>query len=134
MDDRTSFVNPPFTPPPVEACVRLPIPPSINKAYANRKGGRGRGRYKTGAYKAWLIHADMEFFTQKRTTPKMSGALIVEIKVPANTRGDISNRIKLIEDYLVSRNITGDDRNNWKVSIERDASLSEGCRVTMRAA
>ena len=97
--------------------INLPVPPSVNALYANRKGGRGPGRYKTATYKAWLANADTYYLAQKRRVDPVSGPAIVTIRIPANTRGDVSNRIKAAEDFLVSRGITNDDRHNHKVSI-----------------
>ena len=110
--------------------LRLPIPPSVNAMYRNV---RGRGRVKTGHYRAWLADADKWLLTQRRGLGRVSGPCTVEIFVPASMRGDCSNRIKAAEDFLVSREITGDDRHNWKVSIERDEGLTDGCLVRVRA-
>lgn len=133
-----SFVDRPFGCPADMVTLDLPVPPSVNAAYGNRRNikgqKRGRGRFKTKVYEKWLIQADASYMLQKRGLPKIAGKLIVEIKLPATVKGDASNRIKVLEDYLVSRKITGDDRDNWKVSIERDDALTEGCRVTLRAA
>lgn len=38
--------------------IKLPIPPSVNAAYVNRKTGKGVGRYKTKRYKSWERQAD----------------------------------------------------------------------------
>jgi hypothetical protein len=105
----------------------LPVPPSVNALYGNRrKGTKGPGRYKTAAYRNWLRIADSYLLGQKRPwasgpsrVEQMTGPLEIRIRLPLKARGDVSNRIKAIEDYLVSREITGDDRHNWRVSIER---------------
>lgn len=111
--------------------VILPVPPSVNALYANRKFGRGVGRYKTREYRDWLTQADICFSAQKLgREPTMTGPLEVEIRLP-KIRGDVSNRIKAAEDYLVSRLITGDDKNNRKVTAEIDESLGEFCHITI---
>lgn len=102
----------------------LPVPPSVNAAYANVPRV---GRVKTAAYKAWIRQADGYVLSQKARIKPVSGPCEISIRVPLKMRGDVSNRIKLAEDYLVSRGITGDDRNNRKVSIER-ADVSE-CEI-----
>jgi Holliday junction resolvase RusA-like endonuclease len=107
----------------------LPTPPSVNAAYRNVTG---RGRVKTAAYTEWEEDADEAYIQQKRGVKPIIGERELEIRIPANTKGDVSNRIKAIEDYLVSREITGDDRFNRKVSIERDVSLFDLCVVTVR--
>jgi Holliday junction resolvase RusA-like endonuclease len=109
----------------------LPIPPSVNALYLNRKGGRGRGRIKTPAYRLWLAEADRWFLVQKRgLRPKTTGQLTILIELPASIRGDVSNRIKAAEDYLVSREITGDDKNNWEVTVRKD-KLVDCCKITI---
>lgn len=112
------------------ALVRLPVPVSINQAYRNVPG---RGRVKTRKLTAWLKQADMAYLMQKRGIPQMRGLLILDIRVPEKTRGDITNRIKTLEDWLVSRNITGDDKHNWRVSIERDPNLTTECEILVRS-
>ena len=109
--------------------LKLPVPISVNAMYRNVAG---IGRVKTGKYKAWVKLADQWLMTQKRG--RVSGPCELEIRIPASSRGDASNRIKICEDYLVSREITDDDRNNWRVSIWRDKSLTDHCVVTIREA
>jgi len=102
----------------------LPLPTSVNAMYGNRKGGR----YKTAAYRDWIRRADAYLLTQKRSLMRFTGSLEVHIRLPKTTRGDTSNRIKAIEDYLVSREVTGDDRHNWRVSCERSLE-GQDCEV-----
>lgn len=101
--------------------ISLPVPPSVNQAYRNVPK---RGRVKTKAYKAWLAQADNVYLAQKRGITPVTGPCELHIRIPTSTRGDASNRIKLCEDYLVSREITGDDKHNRKVTIERDDSVT----------
>lgn len=114
--------------------LRLPVPPSTNALYANRKGGRGKGRYKTQRYKQWFIDADWCYRRQWRDWKfhRISGPFTAEIKIP-KTRGDADNRVKPILDFLVRRAITDDDKHCRKVSVEVDPSL-DCCHVTVRAA
>jgi hypothetical protein len=84
------------------------------------------------AYKRWLIQADKWFLLQKRDIGQIRGRCIVEIKVP-KTRADPSTLIKLPEDFLVSREITGDDKHSRKVSVEVDESL-DCCLITITPA
>lgn len=115
--------------------IRLPVPPSVNALYANRKRGRGYGRVKTGGYRQWIADADKWLLAQWRglETHSVSGPCAIAIRVP-KLRGDISNRIKAAEDFLVSRLITSDDSNNRKVSIEVDEKLTTYCEIDVRAA
>lgn len=110
--------------------VRLPVPPSVNNLYYNRTRGNGRGRIKTPAYRKWLAEADKWLLTQKRDLTTMTGRLEISIRIPPLRRGDASNKIKAAEDFLVSRKITGDDRNNHKVSIEVDHEV-DCCEIAI---
>ncbi len=113
----------------------LPIPPSVNAAYANNKSGRGRGRFKTAAYRAWLLHADVMYLQQKRTLEPVKGPAMVVIKLPMKMRGDISNRIKVPEDFLVSRGLTSDDSKSVHVGAIRSADVKDGfCEIVVRPA
>jgi Holliday junction resolvase RusA-like endonuclease len=113
----------------------LPIPPSVNAAYANRKSGRGRGRYKTKAYKDWLINADRWAQTQWRKIEPVTGPAMVCIKLPMKMRGDISNRIKVAEDFLVSRGLTSDDSENRFVGAVRSVEVPDGlCQIVVKPA
>lgn len=107
--------------------ITLPLPPSTNHLYANVPGV---GRVKTMRYKQWIKAADKYYLAQLRNIKPVSGPISLAIRLPANTRGDTSNRIKAAEDYLVKRQITGDDKHTWKVSAERVASVAEGeCEI-----
>ena len=125
---RINTANAPFHA-PISTVLTLPTPPSVNAAYRNVPG---RGRAKTATYIEWMDEADAAFLQQQRSIRRVEGTYELAIRIPANTRGDISNRIKVCEDYLVSREITSDDKHNRKVSIERDESLTDGfCVVTI---
>lgn len=96
--------------------LRLPVPPSTNNLYpTNRKTGR---RFKSAEYKTWIAEADGWLLEQKRGLIPITGPCSMRITIPAKTRGDVSNRIKSVEDFCVSRGLTSDDKNNRKVSIE----------------
>jgi crossover junction endodeoxyribonuclease RusA len=118
--------------------LELPTPPSVNAMFANSKNGKGRGRFPTQTYKRWLAEADARFLVQKwRVLGKIPvpPPCEISIRLPAKTRGDVSNRIKACEDYLVSRGITQDDKHNRKVTIERDETLTDGlCLITITPA
>lgn len=48
--------------------------------------------------------------------------------MPICRRGDVSNRIKIAEDFLVSRQLTSDDANNVRVAAERSKRVPDGFR------
>ena len=93
----------------------FPVPPSANELFFNLPG---RGRAKTAKYKKWIKAADVYMLAQK-PLPSFRGKLALHITVPLKTRGDTSNRIKAIEDYLVRVSVTEDDRHNWKVCCQK---------------
>lgn len=102
--------------------LRLPIPPSVNSLYFNRKSGIGRGRIPTPAYRKWLAEADKWFLMQKRGLKKVEGPCSVEIRIPPG-RYDAGNMTKAPQDFLVSRELTDDDKFHVKVSVEIVAEL-----------
>lgn len=108
--------------------IRLPVPPSVNALYRNV---RGRGRVKTRLYRQWIKQADKHLMLQAWDIPN-GGKCELMIRLP-KIRGDVSNRIKAAEDYLVSRGITADDKHNRKVSVEVDETLTL-CEIEVRTA
>lgn len=121
---------------PAMIVLRLPVPPSVNALFYNRSVRAGKnGKHLTGRgittqYRAWLKAADGWYMMQKRAIKPVRGPCEIRIKIPPNKRADPSNKIKAAEDFLVSREITGDDRNNHKISIEVDATV-DCCEVTI---
>lgn len=107
--------------------IRLPLCPSVNSLYFNRSRGAGRGRIRTARYRKWLREADSYLLAQKHW--KVPGEVSIEIRT-SKLRGDANNYIKAICDYLVSRELTDDDRLHTKVSIEVDPWILDGlCRI-----
>lgn len=115
--------------------IRLPVPPSVNALYANRRRGKGYGRIKTSGYRRWQEDAGKWMLTQWRDikSQTVTGPCVVTIRLP-KIRGDVSNRIKALEDFLVSHYLTSDDKHNRKVSIEIDERLVSFCEVTVTPA
>lgn len=107
----------PFLPPLDRQTIRLtlPVPPTTNNLYFNT----GRRRAKSEEYLQWIADADISLMQQKRGLLRLGGPLALMIRIPRRVRGDVSNRIKAAEDFLVSRGVTGDDRKNEFVSIWR---------------
>lgn len=108
------------------------MPPSLNSAYRNildPTAGKTLGRAKSRAYKNWLADADEALYRQPRR--KIGGPVRLQIRLPRRLRrGDASNRIKCVEDWLVSRNLIDDDRHVEFVSAEW--SDVEQCEVEVR--
>jgi Holliday junction resolvase RusA-like endonuclease len=107
----------------------LPVPPSSNAMYANAR----RGRVKTEAYLDWIAEADAYYLQQKRSIEPLRGDYRLTIRLPANTKGDLDNRIKAVSDYLVSREITSDDKHCQQFIIGRDHDVTD-CVVEVESA
>jgi Holliday junction resolvase RusA-like endonuclease len=108
--------------------LKLPVPPSVNNAFVNVPK---RGRVKSKKYKSWLKEADAWYQIQHLHKLKpILGPRSIHIRLP-KLRGDASNYIKLVEDYLVSRGLTGDDKLNVSVTIEVDPGETQFCWVTV---
>jgi Holliday junction resolvase RusA-like endonuclease len=99
----------------------LPLPPSSNNAFANRKGGTGFGRVKSGRYRAWIKQADVYYALQRLGSKQpITGPYTCKMVFPPRMRGDLENRSKLIMDWLVSRGLTPDDKHLQGLILERD--------------
>lgn len=77
----------------------LPLPPSVNAAFASSKAG-SRFLIKTAAYKFWTqqvrdLHGDG---SQLPVLPAGPYGLILTL--PEAMRGDIDNRVKLVSDVV----------------------------------
>lgn len=106
----------------------LPLPPSLNSLYPGKERRR-----KSRAYKAWLTAAGWEAKLQK--VWPVSGPYTLDVRLPKAMPGDASNRIKPIEDLLVSLRLTPDDRYCQRPCATRDAAVLPGrCRVIVRTA
>lgn len=102
---------------------RLPVAPGLNNATRNV---RGVGRVKTARYKRWLKDADTHYMLQGlNRVPKITVPYICRMVFP-KIRGDIDGRGKLLLDFMVSRELTIDDKHCWGLFLEktdRDGNL-----------
>ena len=87
--------------------INLPRPPSVNGLYASN--WKTKRRFKSKKYAEWLVEAELAI-QQQKPEPIM-GFVHVEITVgkPTKRKEDISNRIKAVEDLLVSCGLIEDD-------------------------
>lgn len=95
--------------------LELPYPPSVNEAFGNNKWGRGKGRYRTPKYEAWIKDADAWFTKQKSEktvgTPVI-GPYEVHMVFSRDKRrwnSDIDNRVKCVSDALKRFGLIEDD-------------------------
>ena len=119
----------------------LPLPPSTNNLYVEAAGkvkGRGRQRVKTKDYRAWIEHLTWIVPNQLRNQgalPNPKAPIIkrpfgISIAVNISHQGDVTNRIKALEDYLVASRIVDGDQWCNRAEIERVPDLAAQCRVT----
>lgn len=103
--------------------IRLPVPPSVNAMFANRKAPKKgqRGRIITREYLAWLQAAGLSLNCvdpRQRTFGGMKVA--VTILLPEKMRGDVDNRIKPVLDLLQKHGVVNNDSQVWDVRARRD--------------
>jgi len=101
------------------------MPVSINQAYGTN--WKTKQRFRTTKYLEWIENADSEVLTQKRY--KVSGKEKLAVRYQFYTKWrnndgsikkkDVGNYEKQTSDYL-SKIITGlDDRQFWKIELEK---------------
>ena len=90
--------------------VVIPVPPSANALFANRRGGRG-GRFKTPRYTQWITAAGWELLMQHPVP--IAGRYRLNITLPMRDSADPDNRIKAISDLLVTHRLIEDDRKKY---------------------
>lgn len=105
--------------------VNLPLPPSVNAAFASAGGGSHRTR-KTASYKFWQRRCADEWSWQPHAERLAAGPYCLWVDLPAGMRGDTDNRTKLLAD-IVKRpekandfrlNVVDDDRHMGAHHVE----------------
>jgi len=109
--------------------VELPIPPSLNGAYANVAGV---GRVKVSTYRNWQVNAVKSIVAAVPAHKRVGGPISVSILLPAKMRGDCDNRIKPVLDALVKSGRVDDDRNVVKVSASKELQGKALALVSVR--
>ena len=107
----------------------LPFPPSVNSMFRNVQG---RGRVKTQEYKDWLMEAGLMLRRQKPVAVVGQAELLIELD--HTRRGDASNRIKAVEDLIVTHGILADDSKKYVKRVTVSWEPINGCRVTIKPA
>ncbi len=117
---------------PSELVIELPMPPSSNNMFAtDKKSGR---RFRTAEYSGWLLEAGYRLKAQR--PPLMAGkvAILIEVEEPKTARRqDCSNRIKAVEDLLVSHRVIQGDCQRFVREITARWAPVNGVRVTVRS-
>lgn len=105
----------------------LPIPPSANNLFKTV----GNRRPPTGQYLDWRDAAGWNLKQSK--VERVSGRYGLFLLLPIKMRGDVSNRLKAVEDLLVANNLTDDDSRSDIALAARWPGVVEGtCIVIAR--
>jgi crossover junction endodeoxyribonuclease RusA len=85
--------------------IKLPLPPSVNAAYANAK----KGRRKTDALTNWTSEAFSEM--RGKRFNKLTGNIAVRYSLafPDKKKRDIANYEKALSDFFVKSGVIEDD-------------------------
>lgn len=111
--------------------VDLPYPPSANRLWRIRQGGRGA--YRAPEYDAWQHEAS---WAVRAAMPRASARIDVPYVLnvvagrPDRRQRDLDNLIKPISDALKSGGAIKDDSLAQKIEIEWQDGI-EGVRVTV---
>lgn len=117
--------------------IRLPFPPSVNALYATNKKAargknRGRGRYRTKEYEAWLDQAGWELNAQR--PPFFEPRCEIRIDLDESRNGDSNNYEKAVLDLLVKHHVIKDDQKKYVKRTSAGWEPVTGCRVTITEA
>jgi len=107
----------------------LPLPPSVNQLYFNRKGGRA----KTKLYEDWITVA-RDALRKQKAIP-IFGQVSIEYVISEKSRCDLGNHEKALTDLLVTHGILEDDSKDHvrRISLEWSPDVS-GVHVRIRDA
>jgi Holliday junction resolvase RusA-like endonuclease len=107
---------------------KLPVPPTTNHLYLNM---RGKGRVKSPQYRDWITEAGL-LLNRQWGLSKIETQVTIEILVErqGKRRADISNRIKAVEDLMVSQGVLADDRLVERVEAQWCDDV-DGCVVNI---
>lgn len=114
-------------PPSEPFTITLPMPPSTNSLFPGQ-----RRRYRSAEYEAWITEAGWELKRQR--PPKAAGrvSLLIEVAEPKTKRAqDVTNRIKAVEDLLVSHGVIQGDDQRYVRRVTAEWADIEGVRVTI---
>jgi crossover junction endodeoxyribonuclease RusA len=121
-----SLSNPPSLRRAVERVeLALPMPISTNALFVTGKNGR---RFKTKAYRAWIAEAGWRLVTQR--PGRIDGRYNLEIIVPRDSRIDLDNHCKCLQDLLVRHEVVSDDRFAENITMSRSGD-DAGVRVVL---
>lgn len=133
----------------------LPLPPSVNHSHGVREiAGKSKltirqakaiglvsegeatfALFRQPHYRAWIKEAGLCILAQRPAMPVKAlgpGFYGLRVRWPQDMRGDNSNRIKALEDFLAYMRITPDDRFERKLDAGFSRHVEPGtCAVTV---
>ena len=111
--------------------LELPLPPSVNSAYAN--GGNKRGRHKTGKYIDWIKLASTKV---KEGHRQAIGPYSIQIALESTDKRhrDLGNFEKAVSDFLVMHGIVKDDSYCRRLTMYWAQNLPAPCVVIVQEA
>lgn len=111
--------------------VSVPMPPSVNSAYANVSG---KGRVRSKAYRSWAEEAGWMVKAKRQGLITETVAVTIEICPSTKRLMDLDNRCKPALDLLVSCGVLPDDNNRY---IKRITIMEVGegpeCTITVES-
>ena len=106
--------------------LELPLPPSTNHLFPGHKK-----RHHSAEYKEWIRTAGWELKLQKPRPVPGKVMLAIEVREPTTGRSDLSNRIKALEDLLVTHGIIQGDDQRYVRRITIEWAQINGIKVTI---
>lgn len=117
----------------VGATFILPMPISVNGAYAN--GGNKRGRHKTARANTWIAEAGRALARQHVPTLTPPYHVTYSFGRPDKRRRDAFNYEKLLSDFLVAQDVLTDDCEIERGTVEWSTDVEPGMvKVEVRTA
>lgn len=114
--------------------VDIPVPPSLNNAYFNKRLRSGKTiRVMTPGARSWKTSVAWIIKGRVQTCQRIDGPYDVLVELPLKMRGDSDNRLKLAIDSLVMSGRVSDDCNARETTA-RKCLPGTMARITVRAA
>jgi Holliday junction resolvase RusA-like endonuclease len=112
---------------PAFVTLTMPVPPSVNRT-------RRVDWANAGIKSAYYLRTDLELMAahSARLVRKILGPYELSIVIPAHSRMDLDNHIKVLIDYLVSREFVPADSKKYLRKISIAWGSGTGCLVTIR--
>ena len=94
------------------------LPPTVNSMYRSMKGGT---RYKTAACREYQEHVSRQMRGQWHEPSPYTGraGLAITYRVKDKRRWDIDNRVKALQDCLISAGVLKDDSQIDSLQVTR---------------